>query len=198
MKRFHRNRARLGGVLLAAALAAAAILALPGVGLGKNGHGPRPAGTIESFDPETGELIVDLAKGETISGLVVRRTRIRCGEDGRRHRRRHRGRRRRSGKGAAASRRGDVERGDDRGAPEDEAGDDRGIRGDEPGDDRGRRHGKPGDEGDRGDSDRGDRCGVEDLVEGAVVIKAEIVLTHGNAFYRKIGLLPPRASAPSS
>ena len=82
MKRSDGNRARLGGVLLAAALAVAAILALPTIGLSKDGdgnHGPRAAGTIESFNPETGELVVDLAKGDTISGLVVRRTKIRCG-----------------------------------------------------------------------------------------------------------------------
>ena len=185
----HGKRARLGGVLLAVALAAAAILALPAIGLSKNGSdkgaGPPPAGTIESFDTETGELVVDLADGDTISALVVRRTKIRCGK-GRRHRGRH---------GAAASRRGESEPGDDRGRhSEEEPGGDQGGRGPESGDDgveSGDHHGR---------GHHGERCNTGDLVEGAVVMRAEIVLTHGKALYKKIGLLPPQVTtteAPS-
>jgi hypothetical protein len=182
MKRSIGKRARIGGGLLAVALAALA-LALPAIGLSKQGgdRGPRAAGTVQSFDPETGELVVDLAKGETISGLVVRRTRIRCGE-GRKHHPRWRRHRRRHG--ASASRRGEGIVGSDR-----EAGnqptDVRGDRGVGPGED----HGEQNGEGTH-DQRRDDRCNVDDLVPGAVVMRAEIVLTHGKAIYAKIGLLP--------
>jgi len=190
MKR-HGSRARLGGVLLAVALAAAAILALPSIGLShdSNGdHGPRAAGTVASFDQETGELTVDLADGGSISALVVRRTQIRCGKG--RHHLRGRGHRHH---GANASRRGDGEFGDHRGGRgEEEAGDDHGVDGAEPGDDRGTHGVEPsGDHhGDHGH--HGKRCNAGDLVEGAVVMHAEIVLTHGKALYKKIGLLPPQ------
>lgn len=198
MKR-HGYRGRLGGVLLAVALGALVMLALPAIGIGKrghDGHGPRPAGTISSFDPETHVLTVDLAKGGEISALVVRRTQIRCGEDGRRHRRHGQG----QGQGddhASASRRGsDSAEGRD-GGGEDEVGEARGE--DEVGDDHGGRGLEPGEDDrvhDEGD-DRGRHgCGAGDLVEGATVIKAEIVLTHGKAFFKKIGLLPEQAVAP--
>jgi len=205
MRRIDGNRARLGGVMLAAALAAAAILALPGVGLGKNGKGPRPAGTIKSFDAESGELLVDLAKGGEISGLVVRRTRIRCGEEGRKHRRRHRLRKRGHRKAASASDRGERESGqdrrgpedevgDDRGGPESEVGDDRGGPESEVGDGRGRPAGEDGEHNHRHGDGRHGHCNAGDLVEGATVMRAEIVLAHGNAFYKAIGLLPSQAA----
>lgn len=195
MKR-HGNRARLGGVLLAVALGALALLALPSIGLShdsKGDHGPRAAGKVASFNHETGELTVDLAGGGSISALVVRRTQIRCGK-GRHHKRGHH---HRGDHGASASRRGGGELGDDRGGQgEDQPGDDRGGQGLEPSDDRGE-HGAQGDEqgddhpGDHGDrGHHGRRCNAGDLVEGAVVMRAEIVLTHGKALYKKIGLLP--------
>jgi hypothetical protein len=193
MKRSTRKRARIGGALLAVSLAALA-LALPTIGLSEEGgQGPRAAGTIKSFDPETGELVVDLAKGGTISGLVVRRTRIRCGK-GRRHHRR--GRRHRRRQGASVSLRGVREIGDDRRAG-DAPSDVRGDRGIEPGDDRGGQGGEPsGDAHGHGHGHHGDRCNTGDLVPGAVVMRAEMVLTHGNAFFKEIGLLPPQLTTP--
>jgi hypothetical protein len=178
MQRSDGNRARLGGVLLTAALGAVALLALPGIALTHDKADRPAAGTIESFDTETGELVVDLAKGDTISGLVVRRTHIRCGDKGRHHG--HHLKRRRGGKSASASRRG----------PDDAA---HGVRDSVPGEDR------PGDDGTapgRSENpgqgaERSDRCNVEDLVPGAIVKRAEIVLTHGNAFYKKIGVIAP-------
>lgn len=210
MRQHGYKRGRLGGVLLAVALGAVAMLALPAIGVGKrghDGHGPRPAGTISSFDPETHMLTVDLAKGGEISALVVRRTHIRCGEDGRRHRRRGH-RRGRGGDDASASRRADADEG--RSAPSesdggDAVGDGRGVRGqDEPGDDRGGRGLEPGEDNHaQGEHHRGrghdhgrHGCNAGDLVEGATVIRAEIVLTHGKAIFKKIGLLPPQAVAP--
>jgi hypothetical protein len=194
----HGKQAKLGGMLLAVALATAAILALPAVGLGKHGSegkGPRPAGTVSFFDSATGELTVALGGGGTISALVVRRTQIRCGR-GRHH---LRGGKHRRWHGATASRRGAAEPGDNRrgndrgGNAEDEVGDDRGRRGLEPGDGHGN-HGVAGEDHRGGRSHPDGRCNAGDLVEGAVVMRAEIVLTHGKALYKKIGLLPAQFS----
>lgn len=189
----HGNRARLGGMLLAVALAAVAVLALPAIGLGEpgsdNGNGPRPAGTVASFDDESGELIVDLGDGGSISALVVRRTQIRCGEGPRHLRRGH------SHSRATASQRGEGELGYDRGQRgEQESSDDRGSQGLEPGDDHGE-HGVGSGEDHQDQGHHGERCNTGDLVEGAVVMRAEIVLTHGKALYKKIVLLPPQFSA---
>jgi len=176
----HGKRRRLGGALIAVALGAIAMLALPAIGVGKHGNddAPRAAGTVGAFDPGTGALTVDLADGGSITAQVVRRTQIRCGK-GPTHLRGH---------GARSSRRGEEEPGDDRGrGGEPEPGDDRGQQGERP-------QGPPA-LGDGGAHDRGhhgERCNASDLVPGAVVMKAEIVLTHGEALFKKVGLLPPR------
>jgi len=180
MNRRHGYRRRLGGVLLAAA-AALAILALPGLAASHNRDHDPPgdAGTIQSFDSETGVLAIDLANGGTISGLVVRRTHIRCGNKGRHHRR-HRGRHRGRHKGRAVSasrRRGTDDVRSTRG-PRD--GDDPpGHDGTAPG-----RSEEPGQGADR--SDR--RCNTDDLVPGATVKIAQMVLINGNAYYKLVGL----------
>ena len=41
--------------------------------------GDEGAGKIVSYDPGTGELVIDLFGGDTVSGLVTEETRIRCG-----------------------------------------------------------------------------------------------------------------------
>jgi len=75
----------------AAALTVAMALAIPA--LAQNGHdGDRfgdqdPAGTIASFDRDSGKLTIDLADGGPISGFVTRWTWIDgddCGDDPRR------------------------------------------------------------------------------------------------------------------
>lgn len=79
-------------VLLAAALGALALGALAGPTLAKNGrsdhhshrhhHGDDgPAGTIQSFDADTGRLTISLPGGETVNGLVTDRTKIRCEDE---------------------------------------------------------------------------------------------------------------------
>ena len=85
MKHPRGTRTRLGGVLLALT-AALAMLALPGLASShKPDHDPPgDAGVIQSYDSTTGLLTVDLAEGDTISALVVERTKIRCGKPPRR------------------------------------------------------------------------------------------------------------------
>jgi len=187
----HGNRARLGGVLAAVA-AVLALVALPGLASGHRGHDdPAPAGTVQSFDSETHVLTIDLAEGGSVSGLVTRRTKIRC--DNGRHRGRHglRHHRRGRGHGASASRRGgEDESGDDRGGRgSGESGDDRGSGELEPGDDRGV-HAEPGD--DHGhDGVRGSRRCRAGLTEGATVKIAELVLIDGKAIYKHVVLPKP-------
>jgi hypothetical protein len=191
MRRAQGNRARLGGVLVAAALGALAMLALPALGIGKGGdHHRGAAGKIETYDPQTGLLTVDLRRGGEVAGLVTRRTRIRCGKG---HRRHHRHGRRRAS--ASATRDGAVRDGDlavrDEGADH-VSGDDRPDAGERPeGDDRA----DAGDRTDRpGDRRHPRRC-HRLLVPGAIVVRAEMVLTHGNAFFARIGVLPPAAAS---
>jgi len=179
-------------VLFAAALGALALLALPALGIGHDDgdHGPRPAGTIESFDRQTGLLVVDLAKGRKIAGLVVRRTRIRCARGHLRHSARRgakAARRDRGDKPAPASERGPVGRSE--------------ARGDRPGHERD--ESAPGPvvapgpvDGPADRGHRPPRC-IDALVPGAVVKRAEMVLAYGDAFYKHIGVLPPQAVAPA-
>lgn len=181
------NRARLGGVLLAVA-AVLAILVMPGLASGHRSPDPAgDAGTISSFDPEGGILTIDLADGGSVSGLVVRRTRIRCGDD-RGHR--HGLRPKRRGPGAGISSSG-PSRGGDEARNEDESGDDRGRRhGGEGADDPPGHDGTaPGRSEEPGkDAEHSSRCTVDDLVPGTTVKVAELVLIYGNAYYRLVGL----------
>jgi hypothetical protein len=187
----HGNRARLGGVLVAVA-AVLALIALPGLASGHRGHDdPAPAGTVQSFDSETHVLTIALTEGGSVSGLVTRRTQIRC--DNGRHRGRHGLRHHKRGRGqkAAASRRGgDDESGDRSGRGAGESGDDNHRSGElEPGDDRGN-DAEPGDDrGDRGH--HGSRRCRAGLTEGATVKLAELVLIDGKAIYKAVVLPKP-------
>jgi hypothetical protein len=187
MNRPHGNRARLGAVLLAAA-AILAMLALPGVAASHDHHheGAGDAGTIQSFDPETGTLIVALAKGGSVSGLVTPRTHIRCDEHGH-HGHRHDGLRHRGHAGATASRDGSGSEHGGRGPGGENPG-----RGEEPGEDPPGHDGTPpGNSEDPGEgAEHSARCTTEDLVAGATVQFAELVLFDGNAFYKTVGLAP--------
>jgi hypothetical protein len=175
----HGNRARLGGVLVAVA-AILALVALPGLASGHRNHGddPAPAGTISSFDQETGLLTIDLSDGGSVSGLVTRRTHIRC--DNGRHRGRHGLRRHKRGHRASASRRGgEEEAGDDHRGRDPEAADQDQSGEPEPGDDHGVH--AQGENHSR-------HCGVGDLTEGATVKIAVLVLVDGKAIFKVVGL----------
>lgn len=162
--------------------------------------GDEQAGTIASFDADTGRLTIDLFGTDTISGFVTDSTEIECegsatasASD--------------SGSGSGEAEPGD----DDGGHGEEEPGDDNGGdegdgdnsgpgSGDESGDDNsgpsdnsgpGSESSGPGhdgdDDGEHGDDD--DRlCTTAELVPGAVVEEAELKLEDGKATFREVEL----------
>lgn len=138
------------------------------------------AGTITSFDAETGELVINLFGGETISGLVGEGTEIRC-ED-------------RSGASASSDGGGESQSGDDNGG-EDEAepGDDNGGV-EQTGDDGGQAEEEPADDngGEEADDDNAGpgngNCTTADLIPGAVVQEAELRIANGQATFEKVEL----------
>lgn len=195
----HGKRTRLGGMLVAAA-AALAMLALPGVASSHDHHHglAGDAGTIQSFDPATGVLTIDLTDGGSVSGLVVQRTHIRCGDDNGHHHGLHGEDHRRGRGGATASHdssgdRGNSGRGSDNSGRDEEPGEDDHSRGEEPGEDAPGHDGTPpGSSEDPGHSaEHFSRCASEDLVAGATVRVADLVLTDGKAIYVFVGLEPP-------
>lgn len=115
---------------------------------GESGFDDGPAGTIASYDSGSGRLVIDLADGGSISGLVSRFTWIEVdGDDGcddRHGRRLHDWCRRQQLHGFA--------------------------------------------HGDDNDDWRHDRGSAEDLVAGAMVDDALLVLKDGRAFFAKIEL----------
>ena len=140
--------------------------------------GAEQAGTIASFDSETGRLVIDLFGTDTIAGLVDDETEIKC-ED-------HSGTASASSEGSGE----EAEPGDDNGGEgEEEAGDDNGGQGEEPGDDNsgpGSDNSGPGSEG---DDDHGDRlCTTAELVPGAVVEEAELRVENGQAVFHEVEL----------
>lgn len=138
------------------------------------------AGTIASFDGESGRLVINLFGGETVSGLVTEETEIKCEDHS----------------GASTSSDG-VEAGDDEGGDgeaepgddnggEEEAGDDNGGNGEEePGDDNG---GEEADDDNSGPGSEGGNCTTADLTIGAVVQEAELKIAGGQATFEKVEL----------
>lgn len=131
------------------------------------------AGTIASFDQETGKLTIDLFGGESISGFVNEETEIQC-ED-------HSG----------ASMSSDGSSGDEGQSGEDNSGE---SGEEEPGDDHGE-EAEPGDDnGGEGEEEPGDdrgengNCTTADLTPGAVVQEAELQIESGKATFEKVEL----------
>jgi hypothetical protein len=147
--------------------------------------GDEGAGVIDSFDPESGRLVINVFNGDSVSGLVTDETEIECENDDLDD----------PGDGDA------DEPGDD--GPGDDGGDGHGDDG--PGDDGG---GEPGDdegddgpghersdEGDGGGPDHageddcdGEECTVDDLEPGRVVREAELDLTASGLVFGEIEL----------
>jgi hypothetical protein len=146
------------------------------------------AGTIASFDAETGKLVINLFGGETVSGLVNEGTEIKCEDQ----------------MGASASSEGtgsgEEEAGDDNGGETEQAepGDDNGGQEEEePGDDNGGEqagddNSGPGSQnsgpGQGADGDAGSACTNVDLVPGAVVQEAELKVANGQATFEEVEL----------
>jgi hypothetical protein len=142
--------------------------------------GRENAGTIASFDSETGRLTIDLFGTETISGLVTGGTEMKCEDH--------------SGASASSEGSGEIEPGDDhRGEGEIEPGDDHGGQGEEePADDNGGDNSGPGSEnsgpGQGDDGDEAGNCTTADLVPGAVVQEAELKVANGQATFEEVEL----------
>lgn len=107
MTRSKRRPAQLAGVL-ALAIGAMAVFVLPGLAGAKGSHrGNETTGTITAFDSASRQLTIKLTGGESFTGTVDRRTKIRC-EDQSGH-----------GRGAKTFSRGESELGDDHGGHDD-------------------------------------------------------------------------------
>ncbi|MGH2976195.1 MAG: hypothetical protein ACRDLL_15225 [Solirubrobacterales bacterium] len=120
--------------------------------------GDENAGTIQSFDAETGRLAISLFGGDAISGLVTDRTRIKCEDE-------------HAPDVTTRARHGEEEPGDDR-------GDNSGAGSSHSG------HGPSGHD-DNGD---GANCTASDLTVGATVEEAELELEHGVATFEEVEL----------
>jgi hypothetical protein len=148
--------------------------------------GEENAGTIVSFDEETGKLTIDLFGEENISGFVTEETEIKC----------------EGGAGASVSSdgmSGEGEPGDDNGGEEqqaeednggeEEAGDDNGGQGEEePGDDNGQEEESGDDNGGDNPGPGNGNCTTADLTPGAVVQEAELKIENGKAVFEKVEL----------
>jgi hypothetical protein len=145
--------------------------------------GDENAGTIQSFDAESGRLVIDLFGGETISGLVTEGTEIKCEHE--------------HADDSIAMRHGEDEQGDDNGGRGEESGDDNGGQGEAPGDD----NSGPGNGGEdnsgsgsnnsgpgRGGDEESTGCTGASLVAGAVVQEAELQLGNGAATFEEVEL----------
>lgn len=147
------------------------------------------AGTIESFDPATGRLVIKLFGGDTVSGLVTDQTRIRCGEnchehnDGEHHNGEHHHGEHGDDSGASASHSDD----EDRSGPGENSGPGSGS--DDSDDPAGHDGTPPGASEDPGrGAEHSANCTIGALVVGAVVDEAELRLDDGVATFEEVEL----------
>jgi len=191
MNRPRRHRYRAAGVLsLAIAMGLlAAVGALAGIAVAKDGHHRsdkrhghhgrhhhQPSGTIQSFDADTGRLTIVLLNEEAVSGLVTDRTRIKREDE--------------HSPDVTASRshlrHGEEEPGDDNGGHGEEPGDDNGG-GDNSGPGNSNSAGGSGPSG-HDDNGTGANCTTSDLIVGAEVTDAELEIEHGGATWDEVEL----------
>jgi hypothetical protein len=132
--------------------------------------GDENSGTIESFDPATGTLVVNLSGGDTISGTVDENTEIECGCRGD------------SGE--------DADQGEDIDDDTTVARDDPDGSDDGPDEDLGDDNSGPG-----GDGSEGTPCTVDDLIAGAMIHEAELKTTPEGLVFTEIELVSDNPEA---
>lgn len=158
-----RSTTRAKGLIGAATLLAAIALAVPAISAaGRHGgdhHGT--VGTIKSFDPNAGTLVIMPTSGDDVSGRVNDRSKINCeredadddnGDDGRNH------------------------HGDD----------DHGHSG--PGHDADDDHGRDGRSAKHGHSGRRGNCSPDDLTAGRAVSEADLEISPKGLVYEEVEL----------
>ena len=163
---------RVRSLIGAATLLAAIAVAVPAISSADRGHDDGhhgTVGTIESFDADTGALVITPTNGDAVTGMVNDRTKIKCERE-----------------------HGD-EPGDDNGGdgPNHDQGDDNG--GDGPNHDQGDDNGGDGHgghgQGKRGHgSGRRGNCGPDDLTAGATVEEAELEITVDGLVFEEVEL----------
>jgi len=142
--------------------------------------GEENAGTISSFDAETGKLTIALFGGETISGLVTEGTEIKCEDNGGAST---------SSSGPGSGGEGEVDSGDDEGGEgEVEPGDDNGGEEGPDSSGPGSENSGPGNADDDGEEAGENNCTTADLVPGAVVHGAELKVANGQATFEEVEL----------
>lgn len=125
--------------------------------------GDEGAGKVASYDPGTGELVINVFGGDTVSGLVTDETEIRCGC------------------------KGTDDEYEDEDGPTPRHGGSSGSGGDDSdGDHSGPGH---GDDDDRSGHSDDRLCSTDELVEGAVVSEAELELTADGLVFDEVELV---------
>lgn len=162
--------------------------------------GDEQAGTIASFDAETGRLVIDLFGTDTIAGFVTGSTEIKCEGDGLSASASSEGSDEGEGEsGEGSSGEGEEEPGEDESGSDEESGDDEsgdeesGSDEDSDSDSEGSESSDGEGEGEQGDDDgeHGDDdhlCTTAELVPGAVVEEAELKLENGKAVFEEVEL----------
>ena len=158
-----RSTTRAKGLIGAAALLAAIAVTLPAISAADRGsdgdHRDRTVGAIESFDPDTGTLVITPTSGDDVSGMVNDRTKINCERED-----------------------ADDDNGDD--GPNHDGDDDHSGPGHDGSDDHGgdRRSAKHGHSGRRGN------CSPDDLTAGRAVSEADLEIGPNGLVYEEVEL----------